>query len=45
MQGLSRGEPTDDTEVDVTARLYRAALAMSVVALFLEGLSAGWKWG
>jgi hypothetical protein len=40
---LSRGEPRD-TEVNVKARLYKAALALSVVAVFLEGLSAGWKW-
>jgi hypothetical protein len=27
------------------ARMYRAALTMGVVAVFLEGLGAGLKWG
>ncbi len=27
------------------ARLYRTALAVGVVAVFLEGLGAGCKWG
>jgi hypothetical protein len=27
------------------ARLYRLALAAGVVAVFLEGLGASWKWG
>lgn len=27
------------------ARMYRAALAVGVVAVFLEGLGAGLKWG
>jgi hypothetical protein len=29
----------------VKARMYRMALAASVVAVFLEGLGAGLKWG
>jgi hypothetical protein len=29
----------------VKARVYRAALVMGVVAVFLEGLGAGLKWG
>jgi hypothetical protein len=29
----------------VKARLYRTAFAASVVAVFLEGLGAGFKWG
>ena len=27
------------------ARLYRTAVTVSVVAVLLEGLGAGWKWG
>jgi hypothetical protein len=27
------------------ARLYRTALTVSIVAILLEGLGAGWKWG
>jgi len=34
-----------DKEVTVKARLYRTAFAASVVAVFLEGLGAGFKWG
>ncbi len=26
------------------ARLYRTALTVSIVAILLEGLGAGWKW-
>jgi hypothetical protein len=26
------------------ARLYRTALTVSMVAVLLEGLGAGWKW-
>jgi hypothetical protein len=29
----------------VKARLYRTALTVSIVAILLEGLGAGWKWG
>jgi hypothetical protein len=29
----------------VQARLYRTAFAVSIVAIFLEGLGAGFKWG
>jgi len=29
----------------VKARLYRTAVTVGVVALMLEGLGAGWKWG
>ena len=35
--------PTDK-EVKVKARLYRTALTVSIVAILLEGLGAGWKW-
>jgi hypothetical protein len=27
------------------ARLYRMAFVASIVAILLEGLGAGWKWG
>ncbi|MEA2283632.1 MAG: hypothetical protein QOK21_4239 [Solirubrobacteraceae bacterium] len=27
------------------ARLYRTAFVVSIVAIFLEGLGAGFKWG
>ena len=27
------------------ARLYRTAMTVSIVAVLLEGLGAGWKWG
>jgi hypothetical protein len=35
-----------DTEVirQMKARLYRTALTVSMVAVLLEGLGAGWKW-
>jgi hypothetical protein len=29
----------------VKARLYRTAFVVSIVAIFLEGLGAGFKWG
>jgi hypothetical protein len=29
----------------VKARLYRTALTVSIVAILLEGLGAGFKWG
>jgi hypothetical protein len=36
----------NDKEVHkVKARLYRTAFAVSIVAILLEGLGAGWKWG
>ena len=35
--------PTDK-EVKVKARLYRTAMTVSIVAILLEGLGAGWKW-
>ena len=36
----------NDKEVDqVKARLYRTAFAVSIVAVFLEGLGASFKWG
>jgi hypothetical protein len=43
---LSRGEPTTPTRrsKQVKARMYRAALMMGVVAVFLEGLGAYLKW-
>jgi hypothetical protein len=28
----------------VKSRLYRTALTVSIVAILLEGLGAGWKW-
>jgi hypothetical protein len=34
----------DDKEVKVKARLYRTAMTVSIVAILLEGLGAGWKW-
>ena len=35
-----------DKEVAVMkTRLYRTAFAVSMVAVFLEGLGAGFKWG
>jgi uncharacterized membrane protein len=34
-----------DKEVQaMKARLYRTALTVSMVAVLLEGLGAGWKW-
>jgi hypothetical protein len=34
-----------DKEVSgMKARLYRTALTVSIVAILLEGLGAGWKW-
>jgi len=47
LERLSRGS-RHDTEVIFTmlkARLYRLALVAGVVAVFLEGLGAGVKWG
>lgn len=36
----------NDKEVtQVKARLYRTAFAVSIVAVFLEGLGASFKWG
>ena len=36
----------NDKEVNqVKARLYRTAFAVSIVAVFLEGLGASFKWG
>jgi hypothetical protein len=29
----------------IKARLYRTAFAVSIVAVLLEGLGAGFKWG
>jgi hypothetical protein len=29
----------------VKARLYRMAFVAGIVAILLEGLGAGWKWG
>ena len=37
---------SNDKEVNqVKARLYRTAFAVSIVAVLLEGLGAGFKWG
>jgi hypothetical protein len=36
---------SQDKEVSgMKARLYRTALTVSMVAVLLEGLGAGWKW-
>jgi hypothetical protein len=43
---LSPERGRNDKEVhQVKARLYRTAFAVSIVAILLEGLGAGWKWG
>ena len=42
----SGGTGSQDKEVcQVKARLYRTALTVSIVAVLLEGLGAGFKWG
>jgi hypothetical protein len=41
---LESGPGADDKEVKVKARLYRTAMTVSIVAIVLEGLGAGWKW-
>ncbi|WP_156027743.1 hypothetical protein [Candidatus Solirubrobacter pratensis] len=42
----SQGGSRIDTEVNkMKARMYRLALVAGVVAVFLEGLGAGLKWG
>src|SRR3954453_4745166 len=42
----SQGGSRTDTEVNpMKARMYRLALVAGVVAVFLEGLGAGLKWG
>jgi hypothetical protein len=42
------GQETGGRDKEVTrqmkARLYRTALTVSMVAVLLEGLGAGWKW-
>jgi hypothetical protein len=39
------GTGGQDKEVSgMKARLYRTALTVSMVAVLLEGLGAGWKW-
>jgi len=42
------GSGTGGRDKEVTrqmkARLYRTALTVSMVAVLLEGLGAGWKW-
>lgn len=42
------GKETGSRDKEVTrhmkARLYRTALTVSMVAVLLEGLGAGWKW-
>ena len=41
-----KGGAETDTEVNpMQARMYRLALVAGVVAVFLEGLGAGLKWG
>jgi hypothetical protein len=39
------GAMTRRSEIMMKARLYRLALVAGVVAVFLEGLGAGMKWG
>jgi hypothetical protein len=43
---LSRGEPNTPTRrsLAVKARMFRAALVIGVVAMFLEGAGAFFKW-
>jgi hypothetical protein len=36
---------SDKEVTQVKARLYRTAFAVSIVAVFLEGLGASFKWG
>jgi hypothetical protein len=44
VSGIRTGD--HDKEVfQVKARLYRTAMTVSIVAVLLEGLGAGWKWG
>jgi hypothetical protein len=44
--GLPDGLGAADKEVThMKARLYRMAFVASIVAILLEGLGAGWKWG
>jgi hypothetical protein len=45
VQALRRAGSQDREVRPVKARLYRTALTVSVVAILLEGLGAGWKWG
>jgi len=42
---LPEGLGAQTRRSQVKARLYRTALTVSVVAILLEGLGAGWKWG
>jgi hypothetical protein len=35
----------DKEVIQVKARLYRTAFVVSIVAVLLEGLGAGFKWG
>jgi hypothetical protein len=46
MERLSWGSrDTEVRKIMMKARLYRLALVAGVVAVFLEGLGAGMKWG
>jgi hypothetical protein len=46
VSGFRNGTGSRDKEVtrQMKARLYRTALTVSMVAVLLEGLGAGWKW-
>jgi hypothetical protein len=46
VSGFWESEPEAMTRrsTGMKARLYRTALTVSMVAVLLEGLGAGWKW-
>jgi hypothetical protein len=46
VSGFRKWTGSRDMEVtrQMEARLYRTALTVSMVAVLLEGLGAGWKW-
>jgi hypothetical protein len=44
-KALKGGSPDTEVKPVMKARLYRLALVAGVVAVFLEGLGAGMKWG
>jgi hypothetical protein len=46
LESASRWAGGRDKEVQqMKARLYRMAFVAGIVAILLEGLGAGWKWG
>jgi hypothetical protein len=46
LETVSRWAGSRDKEVKkMKARLYRMAFVAGIVAILLEGLGAGWKWG